>query len=152
MSYRFSRRALLRGGVGSLAAFSAGCSAPIVGEANHGKYRLGSLEVINTHEEPHDLIVVVTSDGTARFAGQVSLPAASHGSNGIDSTSLRWADPVSGADAYRIHVKVDERRPVSDSYETEGGLEPPCIDASVQFGHREGDLAFGEIPCEESKS
>lgn len=152
MSRRFSRRALLRAGVGSLATLSAGCSAPIVGEGTTDRYRLGSLEVINTHDEPHEVLLVVTAEGTARFARQVELPAASHGENGIDSTNQAWTDPVSGPAAYRIHVKVDERPPVSDSYETAGGGDPQCIHASVQLGHREGDLAFGEIFCDEPDS
>lgn len=145
---------VLATGTGVALASLAGCSASREANATDQAYRLDSLEVVNAHDEPHKVVVFVTAGGSARFARSVSLPAATHGSDGVDSANRWWELPVEGARAYAVHAKVDDREPRTHRYSAEGGGgDISCVNAVVWLDRHEGAVHFRDgPPCGEHES
>lgn len=142
-----SRRQFLRAGALTGITTMAGCGL-VPGDSTPPDYAIRSLEVVNAHPEPHDVIVLVTADGTARFTRSVHLSGATESETGVDSVNRWWDHPVDDSGRYRIHVAVDDRSPRTHQYSPTDGGDVPCLRAIVWIDRDEGEVAFRDTDCD----
>ena len=142
MSRRFTRRSLLTATSAALLLPTTGCSRLLQHQSSPRRYHLESLEVVNAHDEPHEVLVFVTANGSARFGRSVRLRAANHGEDGVDSTNQWWERPVSEPARYRVHAKVDDRAPRTHAYEPDADGTRPSVNAVLWLDRTDGQLYF----------
>ncbi|EFW93251.1 hypothetical protein ZOD2009_05287 [Haladaptatus paucihalophilus DX253] len=100
--------------------------------------------MVNSHNEPHDLIIVVTENEKAKFARSVHIHAAVDGEYAIDSKNKVWTNPV-GQGRYVISVKVDDQPPRSRRYKPY--QDSSCLRAILNI-NRDGQFSFTKVHCE----
>lgn len=145
MSRCLTRRSLLAASSTALFVPFAGCSRFSPRQTSRLKYNLESLEVVNAHDQPHEVLIVVTANGSAQFAQSVQLPAADHGADEINSTNRWWDQPVDGPAHFGIHVKVDEFSPRTHRYASNTDQARPSVNAVLWLNRTDGQLYFDTI-------
>lgn len=119
-----------------VAGISVGSLAGCLDRLRYRNARIGSLSLVNLHDEPHAVELRVVRDGEEVFRRTFDLAESDHydsGQNPVPVVREPWMDDPA---QFRVSARLDDREEWYEKQFPNPDRPGPCYGASVKIGTR----------------